>query len=234
VPVTQPPPSRVFAIVPAAGQSRRMGRPKQLLELGGRPMLLATIEPLAAAEIAGVLVVTHRLVAEQVGAALPRGVRLVRNDDENSEMIDSVRIGLRAWFERGPVAEYDGFLVCPADQPGIRTADFNSCVRAFQSAPERIVVAARAGRRGHPIIFPAALAAFIQSAACDPGLNALPHAFPASVLLVTCRSRGVTADVDTPGDCGRVRGPRAGPAARGCGDGIMPPAADRTDADPAP
>ena len=38
----------VFAIVPAAGRSRRMGRPKQLLEIDGVPMLLGVVRQLAA------------------------------------------------------------------------------------------------------------------------------------------------------------------------------------------
>ena len=42
---------RVFAIVPAAGRSRRMGTPKQLLDVGGRTMLAAVLEPLAAAQV---------------------------------------------------------------------------------------------------------------------------------------------------------------------------------------
>ena len=217
MPAARKPPSRVFAIVPAAGRSRRMGRAKQLLDLGGRPMLLATVEPLAAAQIAGVMVVTHRLIARQISAALPAGVLLGRNDDEHSEMIDSVRLGLRAWFERASVAERDGFLVCPADHPGITAADFDACLRAFRRDAGRIVVASRAGRRGHPIIFPASLAPFVQSPACDRGLNALPRAFPESVVLVACRSPAVTRDIDTEADCDRVResgGGAAGPRRR--------------------
>jgi nicotine blue oxidoreductase len=63
-----------------------------------------------------------------------------------------------------------------------------------------IVVAARGGRRGHPMIFPASLAAFVESAACDSGLNALPREHAARVKLVECASPGVSRDVDTPAD----------------------------------
>jgi molybdenum cofactor cytidylyltransferase len=182
-----------------------MGSPKQLLDLGGRPMLLAMIEPLAAAQIAGIMIVTHRLIAEQIGAALPAGVLLARNDDEHSEMIDSVRIGLRAWLERASIAAHDGFLVCPADQPGIASTDFDACIRAFQQAPDRTVIATRAGRRGHPLIFPATLAPFVQSPACNGGLNALPHTFAGTVVEVPCQSKGVSEDIDTRADHDRAR-----------------------------
>jgi CTP:molybdopterin cytidylyltransferase MocA len=183
-----------------------MGRPKQLLDVHGQPLLLATVRPLVAAEVAGVLLVTHQQIAEQLGAALPATVILVRNDDAHSAMIDSVRIALRAWSEREPLRDYDGLLVCPADQPGISTADFDTCIRAFRSAPDRIVVASYQGRCGHPLIFPASLASFVQSKACDCGLNALPRAFPPSVLAVPCRSPSVTRDVDIPSDWEQAAG----------------------------
>ncbi|MEW6250790.1 MAG: nucleotidyltransferase family protein [Planctomycetota bacterium] len=194
---------RVFAIVPAAGRSRRMGQAKQLLDVGGQPLLLATLRPLSAAEIVGLVLVTHRAIAEQLGAALPPAAILVRNDDEHSEMIDSVRIGLRTWQARASVHEHDGILVCPADQPGIQTADFDACIHAFRRMPDGIVIAARAGRRGHPQIFPAALADFVLSDACAAGLHALPRCFPDRVQLVPCESREVVEDVDTPADCRR-------------------------------
>lgn len=154
--------------------------------------------------MAGVLVVTQREIAEQIGAALPAGVEVAFNDDQQSEMIDSVRIGLKAWRERETVRVSDGWLVCPADQPGISTADFVACRRAFESRPDRIVIAERHGKRGHPVIFPVSMAGFVESAACDQGLNAMPRTFSEAVLLVPCQSAGVTRDVDVPEDWRRV------------------------------
>ena len=192
--------SCVFAIVPAAGRSRRMGSAKQMLDVAGRPMLLAVLEPLAAAQIVGIALVTHRAIAAQMGVAHLPGAFVVSNERENSAMIDSVRLALRVWLQRAAIADHDGFLVCPADHPGIATADFDACIAAFRAAPDRIVIATRAARRGHPIIFPATLTPFVESPACDEGLNALPRAFPDRATAVECRSPGVTTDVDTPED----------------------------------
>ncbi|MCH7720503.1 MAG: nucleotidyltransferase family protein [Planctomycetes bacterium] len=215
---------RVFAIVPAAGQSRRMGRAKQLLDCGGRPMLFAVLEPLTAADVAGVALVTNRSIVERidvietggpsrqtlVGSAGPglqtwageseRETFIVYNDDPSSEMIDSVRIGLAAWDERESIDRQDGFLVCPGDHPGIPTKDLNQCIRAFIDTPGRIVIATRGGRCGHPIIVPADLTTFVESSACDGGLNALRHAFPDRVVHVATVSEAVIRDVDTPDD----------------------------------
>jgi molybdenum cofactor cytidylyltransferase len=236
-------PSRVFAVIPAAGRSRRMGVAKQLLDIGGRSMLAAVVEPIAAARVAGVVVVTHsglvgavgeiaRLLGERpspyplpkreggrAGAPLAEEepspyplpgregacacgcpVFVALNDDENSEMIDSVRIGLAAWRARAVVGANDGFLVCPADQPGIAAADFDACIAAFEASPRSIIVATHGGWRGHPVIFSAELVEFVMSPACDQGLRAVPAAYAARVVEVECRSGATVRDLDTPED----------------------------------
>lgn len=203
----------VFAIVPAAGRSRRMGRCKQLIEIDGVPMLLAIVQQLAASRIAGVAIVTrpdieealrsHPLAAGQFpacGDGSSTEIIFAYNPSDDAEMIDSVRIGLQAWKQRESSGASNGLLVCPADHPGIISADFDACIAAFQAEPHRIIIAWRDGRRGHPIIFPASLVAVVQSPACDDGLNALPRDHANLVREVPCRSPGVLTDIDTPDD----------------------------------
>ena len=190
---------RIFAILPAAGRSRRMGSDKQLLDVAGQPMAMAVLERLAASSVTGVALVTHRTIADAL-PPLPRDTFVVLNDDPATEMIDSIRIGLTAWQGREQTSAHDGFLICPADQPGISTADIDACITAFRATPDRIIIAEHAGRRGHPIIFPAALADFVLSPACDGGLNALPRSHTQQVHIVSCASPGVVRDIDTPQD----------------------------------
>jgi molybdenum cofactor cytidylyltransferase len=191
---------RVFAIVPAAGHSRRMGAPKQLLDVGGRPMLRAVVEALATADVAGVVVVAHRMVAESVRLDDLPGVAIAFNDDPASEMIDSIRIGIRHWMNAEALSPQGSFLVCPADQPGITTADINRCIAASRTDPAGIVIASRAGKRGHPIVFGSQWSEFVMGRECDGGLNALPRRNADHVVTIECRSRGIARDVDTPAD----------------------------------
>jgi len=212
----------VFAIVPAAGRSQRMGAAKQLLDFRGRPMLLSVLEPLLESSITRLVLVTRHRIAAALGLETTHGEALQRrqpvaspavqgaarsgrltvayNEDERTEMIESVRIGLRALRQSGTIGPGDGLLVCPGDQPEITSRDFEACVSAFFEDPERIVIATHAGRRGHPIVFPSSLQLFVESSACDRGLNALPRAHPGRVRLLECASRGVVQDIDTPDD----------------------------------
>lgn len=195
----------IFAVVPAAGRSRRMGADKQMLPIGGRPMLIGVLESLCAADISGVIVVTRGAIVEQIGNAIPPRVQVVLNEDPDAEMIDSIRMGLDAWggahsTRRSASNACNGFLFCPGDHPGIRTDDFDTCIAAFRESPKRIVIATHSGRRGHPMIVPADLLDFVYSHECDEGLNALRGVHGDRVRLVECGSPGVIRDIDTPAD----------------------------------
>ncbi len=197
---------RVFAIVPAAGHSRRMGRDKQLIEISGKPMLRAVVDTLIAAGVARVMVVTRRAIVEAMGMPHVNRAQVAYNEDASSEMIDSVRIGLSEWSQRFSDEPVAGILVCPADHPGLSVDDVRACLDAFQVTPDRIIIASREGTRGHPMIFPLTLAEFVRSSACDGGLNAMAKLHADRVLTVPCTSRGVTHDVDTPNELGESHG----------------------------
>lgn len=137
---------RIFAIVPAAGLSRRMGQAKQLMDVGGRPMLLRLAESMAAVDaISGVIIVTRRAIAEALGwtsaSPIDGKLQLAFNEDDSSEMVDSVRIGLRAMGETwgqtragmGEFSPHDGILICPGDYPRLTTAAFAACAEAYRA-----------------------------------------------------------------------------------------------------
>lgn len=191
---------RIFAIIPAAGRSERMGRPKQLLAVGGRPMLASVADSLRAAGVMFVAVVTRSEVAEAIDHSLPSATLVVLNDDPATEMIHSIRMGLDAWAGRVRVLPHDGILIVPGDQPGIPPHCIQACVARFIGNPGSVVVAAWQGRTGHPLIFPATLADFVRSPRCDGGLRALPLAHADRVCRVECDSPAVVRNVNTPAD----------------------------------
>ena len=170
-----------------------MGTPKQLLHVDGKPMLLGIVEALLEGGAAGVTVVATSAMRHKL-PPLPARARVAVNDDPLTEMIDSVRIGIAA------AGAHDGFLVCPSDAAGITAADVRRCAAAFAAAPDRIVIATHAGRRGHPTIVPASLADAVRSPLCNAGLNQLARRHPELVIEVACDSAGPLANVNTPAD----------------------------------
>lgn len=190
----------VIAVVPAAGQSRRMGRCKPLIEISGEPMLLRLLRVLREGGVARQIVVANRQVAEALGDRLAAaGVVLLTNDDPHSEMIDSIRIAVGTLLASAtPPA--DGVLITPADLPRLTAADVHACLLAFARDLRQAVVATHGGRRGHPLILPAAWMPELLSPALDPGLRTLLKLRVDRVREAACPTPGVLHDADRPED----------------------------------
>lgn len=190
------------AVILAAGESRRMGRLKQVLPWGDRTVVEAAVDAaLAAADIDEVVVVLGH-EAEVVRAALmsrPRpGMRIVVNADYRLGMLSSVKSGVRAL-----AAETGAFLVAPADQPGIRPDDYGLVVQAYRRARPRvdIVVPTYGGRGGHPTLFAGALRQEVLDLPDNgQGLRDLIVRREGRVLRVELGRPGMVEDLDTPED----------------------------------
>ena len=115
--------SRIFAVVPAAGKSVRMGATKLALPLAGRTILEHVITALRQAAMDDVLVVLGPHVAELAASATAAGAQAFVLDHDTAHMRETVERGL-AWLEehRGPRPN-DWLLLVPADHPMLQLAD---------------------------------------------------------------------------------------------------------------
>jgi CTP:molybdopterin cytidylyltransferase MocA len=84
------------AIVLAAGASSRMGRPKALLDMGGRPAVERVVAALRDGGAGEIVVVVGRHADEIRAGADLRGVRVVDNPDWAGWRTSSVQRGLAA------------------------------------------------------------------------------------------------------------------------------------------
>jgi CTP:molybdopterin cytidylyltransferase MocA len=196
----------VIAIVPAAGRSRRMGQPKQLIDVNGVPMLVATLTPLVP-RCTQVVVVTHTAVQTAITNAITMtapNLHVIINDDADTEMIDSIRIGMR---NARPDAL--GWMIVPGDQPALDPAGLDRCLTMFLANPDRIVIATYDDRTGHPMIVPRAFTDLVHGPACDRGLRDLKNAVPERIMTVDCGSSSILRNVNTPEDLASVNAPHA-------------------------
>ena len=191
-------PVRVWAIVPAAGVGRRIGGPKALLRLGEATFVEHVVASVTAGGVEHAVVVVNPQIADEVRAIVGASAEIVVNDRADSEMIESIQMGLAHVAATEQPNPCGGCLITPVDKPQIRGESVRRCVDAFRASPDRIVIASRDGRRGHPILFPWALMDFVQSLPPTMGLNQLPRQHADRVLEVPCEEEGVIADIDTP------------------------------------
>ncbi|HEV2127623.1 MAG TPA: nucleotidyltransferase family protein [Thermomicrobiales bacterium] len=139
---------RVFALVLAAGLSRRLGRPKQLLQLGGKPLVCHVVEAALAAPIDGVVVVIGSHASEVEQALLDYQTYRVFNPHFSKGQGNSLSAGVRAI-----PSTVDAIVVLLADMPGIRTEAIAAVVERWRQTRAPAVMARYTDGDGHPVLF---------------------------------------------------------------------------------
>lgn len=187
---------RFGAIILAAGASTRMGEPKQLLPLAGRPLLLRAVDA-ALASSAWPVVVVLGAHAEKIRPLLARlPVLVVENPAWPEGMASSIRTGVAILqqFSRS----LDAALVALCDQPAFNTAVIERLV-ATQRATSRSIVASRyLGRNAAPALFLRPHFPALTALTGEEGARSLLNASPD--LVATIDAPELAQDLDTPSD----------------------------------
>jgi CTP:molybdopterin cytidylyltransferase MocA len=194
-----------FAVVPAAGQSTRMGRPKLALPLAGRTVLEHVVAALRDGGADVVVVVVGPHTADLGAVAERAGASVCRLQAATADMRASVEHGL-AWIEeRCRPSLDDDWLLAPADHPAVDAEVVRRLRACRASRPEQsLFVPVHNGRRGHPVLLGWRHVAGIRALAAGEGLNRYLRQHEEETVEVPVESAGVLWDVDTPEDYERV------------------------------
>jgi CTP:molybdopterin cytidylyltransferase MocA len=188
--------TRIGAVILAAGASTRMGRPKQLLEIEGQPLLVRAVEAALAAPVWPVVVVLGAN-AERIRLALARHPVLVTENPAWSEgMAASLRAGVATLqqFSR----HLDGALVALCDQPAFSAAMITQLLDTQRATGRSIVAARYAGRNGAPALFMREHFAGLASLTGEEGARAMLNADSTRVAAVDLPALAI--DLDTAED----------------------------------
>ncbi|MBI2922498.1 MAG: nucleotidyltransferase family protein [Planctomycetes bacterium] len=189
-------------VVLSAGASSRMGRPKALLDLGGRLALDRILDTCALAGFAEAVVVLGAASEEITAGCDLKRARTVVNADWERGMTTSVQCGVRA------IPDFaEGFLVWPVDVPLVPAATARELGLRFwilrQNRRNPIVVP-KAGRRGHPVLFDRSYAAEILALRDSEPPRAILERHPEAVEEIEAGEE-VVRDLDTPEDLDAAR-----------------------------
>jgi len=185
----------INAIVLAAGESTRMGKPKPLLRMGDRTFLgqiVAVLQDARVDRITVVLGARAEAIAEAVDLS---GVDVVVNYNYREGQLSSLFAGL----DNAP-AETEAILLCLVDGPFITVDIVNKVITTFRETGAAIVVPTFEGRRGHPSLFARSMFEPLRNAPPDEGARHVVRAYEDKIVAVEIAEEAVVTGINTPDD----------------------------------
>lgn len=192
---------RYSAVVLAAGESRRMGRNKLLLPLGGEPVIRRSVRTVLEAGVQETVVVTGHQGREVMQVLLDLPVTLQPNIRHEDGQMRSVAAGVAALARAT-----DAILVCLGDMALLTPADLRELMAAYEARAgvASIVIPRHAGERGNPIVFASAYAPEVAAGRRLIGCRKLAEQYPQETAYHEAAHDRFTTDMDTPQDYQRV------------------------------
>ena len=178
-------------ILLAAGRSCRAGSFKMEVELAGKPLLVWSLEAMAA--VCERVIVVAGFAPEKIHRLLEgrSGVEVVVNENFSAGMLTSIQAGIR--LIRAP-----RFFLLPGDMPLINARVYQKLL-AMQA---EIVVPSCQGRRGHPVLLASSLIPGLSAEPPDSSLGRFigRHGFAT----VEVGDPGIFADLDDGNDINKL------------------------------
>jgi molybdenum cofactor cytidylyltransferase len=186
----------ISAIILAAGESKRMGRPKMLLPWEDTTVLGKVIETIQQAGIEDILVVTGGARDEVTKIITHYKTRFTHNKDYASgEMLTSIQLGLR-----GQEPSAQATLICLGDQPQVEERCARAVLESFRKNKSGIVVPSYQMRRGHPWLIAKELWNEVLQMRAPKSMRDFLNSHKSNIHYVEFDAPSILQDLDTPED----------------------------------
>ncbi|MEA2488815.1 MAG: xanthine dehydrogenase accessory factor [Acidobacteriota bacterium] len=191
-------------VILAAGGSRRLGRPKQLVEIEGQPLVRRAAESALAAGSGSVHVVVgaDAVRVRQVLHDLP--VEIIVNDTWKEGMASSIRAAIDAIERRERPVETILLMLC--DQPGVSGDVLRRLLDAYRATRAPVVASRYPEGPGVPALFHAELFPALKALGGDIGARELIRQLDRDIVTIPF---ALPEDIDTPADVARYGAPDA-------------------------
>lgn len=186
----------IAAVLLAAGQSRRMGRPKMVLPWkGGETMIAHVAQVFVEAGADPVVVVTgaDRELVEGALEGLP--IRFVHNPDYSAGgMLSSVQAGLASLT----MPEIEAAAVAPGDIPFLMPETVQALLERWRARPTPLLAPSYERRRGHPMLLARAEWPGVMALERGKTMRDFFRVRAEEIDYLVVDDRGVLRDIDTP------------------------------------
>jgi molybdenum cofactor cytidylyltransferase len=183
----------VHILVLAAGASTRLGQPKQLVQLGGRPALHIVVSNAVAVAGNAVTVIVGANANQLTYLLSHSPASAIVNKQWEEGIASSIRCGLAA-----TPAAADAVMVVLGDQVCVTTDDLKRLLAAWNGQESVIAAASYSQGLGVPAIFPRAYFGELAELRGDEGARKILKRNPDRIVRVPMPNAAI--DLDTPED----------------------------------
>jgi molybdenum cofactor cytidylyltransferase len=186
-------------IILAAGNSSRMGRPKQTLVYQGKTLLQHAIQAAVQSNCEPVFVVLGAYADEVSAEIHDESVIIIHNPKWQKGMASSIRAGI-AELEKNE--EIDSVIIMLCDQPFVDTGLLNSLVELQQTSNKDIVACSYHNTLGVPVLFSKAYFASLLELEGHEGAKKILASNRDDIATIAFPQGEI--DIDTPDDYNRL------------------------------
>ena len=172
----------IAAIILAAGASRRMGQPKQLLPYRGQTLLGHVIQCTLASSCHPVIVISGAH-AEAIAPVIEHlSIEVIHNANWHQGMSSSIRCGVS--YIRDNLPSTDGILFLTCDQPFVSTNLIETLIKRYNDSNKPIVASQYEGTMGIPVLFSPLFYSNLMQLEGDYGAKTLIQTDPSQVATI--------------------------------------------------
>ena len=191
----------IVGIILSAGESKRMGTPKQLLPWGKTTILQQVIDNAQASRLGMILLVLGSGADDIAGKiTISSKTHTIVNHNFKAGMSSSVKCGIK-----NAPAEAEAYMLLLGDQPFIGPDIINNLIDSYHTGRHGIIVPVYNWQRGHPVIFDTKYKKELLSIDGQGAKEVIEkHAY--DIFEVHVDSPNVLTDIDTPQDYQKALG----------------------------
>ncbi|MES2797738.1 MAG: nucleotidyltransferase family protein [Bacteroidota bacterium] len=180
--------SQIPIIILAAGESKRLGRAKQLLEYKGETLLNRTIR--MANEVSRDIIVVLGARLEEISQSISnKNVQIVLNENWETGMASSVIAGLRTRLKAEKV------ILSLCDQPYLTPTIFENLIAVEESSQKSIIASNYGNEIGVPMLFNQLIYNDLLALKGDKGARAILQKYEGSIAAIDFPDGDI--DIDT-------------------------------------
>lgn len=192
----------ISGILLAAGESRRMGRPKLLLPWGKTTILEKVVDNYLKARIHELVVVVGANQESIKEILITKPVVIVENAQYQEGMGTSIGKGVQAATDQA-----EGYLIGLGDQPFITSDIIDALITVFLEERPGIALCSYKGEKGHPVIFARKFRQELCELKGDTGGRTIITQHREELACVEIENEAILVDIDTPDDYRKLPSP---------------------------